>query len=273
MTQRPALVVLGMHRSGTSALTRVLSLHGLATSRGEMGARPDNPRGFWEPPAVQQFNDRILAAIGSSWDDPGLLPRPLLPMRTLAAARREARAILRREFPGDAPFVLKEPRMARLMAIWRPALISAGVAPRIVLPIRNPLEVAQSLERRNGMALQAALRLWLGHVLAAEHDTRGLPRAVLHYDRLMRDWRSAVAPALRLLPEPAAFRPDRAAVEDFLTGSLRHHAVTTAALLRDARVPPTIKQVYAEFRRMPLSRRLHAGLLDAAARRLAEGSL
>ncbi|MBU8542194.1 MULTISPECIES: sulfotransferase family protein [Roseomonadaceae] len=243
---RPAVLVLGMHRSGTSALTRVLSLHGLALPARLVGARSDNPRGFWESAEVAALNDRILAAMGSSYGDPRPLPRGLLPPERLEGFITEAAELLGAEFPGEAPFVLKDPRICRLLGIWLPALVRFGTAPLALIPVRNPLEVARSLERREAMPKRRALLLWLSHVLAAERDSRALPRAVAHYDDLLRDWRGYLA---RL---GAPVRPEATPATDaFLTPALRHHEATTDMLLRDAEVPAQVKRLYAELRRAP----------------------
>lgn len=265
MADRVALLVLGMHRSGSSALTRLLSLHGLALPASLMAPREDNPRGFWEPASVQQFDDRVLAELGCAWDDPRPLPWHSLPPARLEALRDEAARIVAADY-GTAPLiVMKEPRMARLMPIWRPALAGLGIAMRVALPLRNPLEVAASLAARNGTTKPAALALWLGHVLAAERDSRGLPRAVVQYDLLLADWRAALAPVLALLPGHAP--PDGTAIGAFLSSALRHQFASTDTLLRDAEVPAGVKLAYAELRRHPGGGAIDGDLLDLLARR------
>jgi hypothetical protein len=258
-----------MHRSGTSAVTRMLALHGLALPKRLLEGRSDNPLGFWESQAAQQFDDRVLAELGSAWDDPRPLAWPRLSPARLAALREEAAAILVEEYGAAPLLVMKEPRMARLMPVWRPALAMAGLAPRVVMPVRNPLEVAASLEARNGIGLAEAARLWLGHVLAAERDSRGLPRTVLHYDILLRDWRSAVAPVLGLLPEGLA--PEEEAIEAFLSAEFRHHSAYTDSVLLHPDLPGAVKQAYAELRRQPSPDGIDEALMDLVATRFAEG--
>jgi hypothetical protein len=269
---RTALLVLGMHRSGTSALARVLGLHGLQLPAASAGPRADNPTGFWEPSAVQQLNDRILAALGMSWQDPRPLPRPMADQKQVMAWQAEAVKALATQFPGEAPAVVKDPRMARLSRFWRAAFVARAVAPRVVLAIRNPLEVAASLQARDGIGMEEAMRLWLGHVLEAERGTRGLPRCVVHYDRLLRDWRRAVAPALKLLPEEVAVEADAAAIDGFLAPALRHHAVSVDVLLTHPAVPAAVKLAYAEFRRHPGRGPIDEELLDLLHRRFIEGT-
>lgn len=255
---RSALMVLGMHRSGTSALTRVLSLHGPALPGDLMAGRADNPRGFFESRGMVALDDRMLAALGSAWDD----ARPFAPdaAAVLAGFVPDCVALLRDQVPAEAAFILKDPRACRLLPAWLPALEAVAARPFAVIAVRNPLEVAASLATRDGMAKRDAMRLWLSHVVAAERDTRGLDRVVVHYDDLLRDWRGVVARVgLRVRGEASA------ATEGFLAGALRHHGRGTDDLLRDAAVPAVVKRAYAELRRAPGEEGLDPAVFDAAA--------
>ena len=66
---RKAILVLGMHRSGTSALTRVLNLYGAALPRRMIPPNPNNEKGYWEPKVIVRIHDELLSAAGSRWDD------------------------------------------------------------------------------------------------------------------------------------------------------------------------------------------------------------
>ena len=104
--------------------------------------------------------------------------------------------------------MLKDPRICRFVPLWRAVLGRLGVAPKVVVPLRHPLEVAGSLARRDGMPEDEALLLWLRHCLEAEAATRGLPRSFLRYDDLVADWRPAVDRlAHGLSPRLAESRP------------------------------------------------------------------
>ncbi|MBU8537757.1 sulfotransferase family protein [Falsiroseomonas tokyonensis] len=253
-----------MHRSGTSALTRVLSLHGLSLPARVMKPARDNPRGFWESAEVAALDDRILAAAGSRYDDPRPLPPGLLPPDALEPFVAEAVELLATEFPGPEPFVLKDPRICRLLPVWLPALARFGATPLALLPVRNPLEVARSLEVREKMPKPRALALWLSHVLAAEAGSRDLPRTVLHYDDLLRDWRGCLAHLGMPVRRETALE-----TVAFLTPALRHHEAGTETLLRDPDVPAAVKRVYAELRRAPAETGLDPEPFDAAAAWLA----
>ena len=221
-TARQVLLVLGMHRSGTSAVAGLLACLGGTMARTPVQPDADNLRGYWEPLPVVELNERLLAEAGSGWDDWGRLD----PDRLAATAVDAMVARFVDEF-GDATLaVLKDPRMCRLMPPWRAAFARLGAAPSVVLPLRHPLEVARSLAGRDGMPLAEGLLLWLRHVLDAEHDSRGLPRSFLRYEDLVAGWRPVVDRLGAELGLAWPVRPDAAApaVEAFLSAGLRHHA-------------------------------------------------
>ncbi len=186
---KTALVVLGMHRSGTSSVAGALTHLGAAAPRTLMEPAADNPRGFWESNVVMALNDELLGEAGSSWHDWRRLPRP---PRT-EAVRDRIVAALRGEFGDADTVVLKDPRMCRLFPAWRAALETAGYRPLIVTPLRTPSEVAASLQARNPLSREQGLRLWLRHVLDAEVASRGLSRHFMRWSSFMTDWRAEVA--------------------------------------------------------------------------------
>lgn len=229
---RQVLLVLGMHRSGTSATAGLLAKLGARMARNPIRADTHNARGYWEPEPLVSLHNRLLAEAGSAWNDWGRLDHD----QWGATAVEELAAAFTAEF-GDAPLaVLKDPRICRFAPLWLAVLDRLGVAPKVVVTLRHPLEVARSLARRDGMPEDEALLLWLRHCLEAEHATRGVLRSFLRYDDLVTDWRAAadrLADELRLRwPVP----PDAAApaIDDFLSGDMRHHDAGSARDLATA---------------------------------------
>lgn len=182
---RVAVVVLGMHRSGTSAMTRVFSLLGCGLPATLMPGRKGNEAGHWESEAICAFNDAALESAGCGWADWGAVRAGWYGAPTYADWLARARALIRQEFGQDALFVMKDPRLCRLAPLWLQALAREQVAARVVLTLRHPWEVACSLERRDGMGAARAHLLWLAHMLEAERASRGMVRMVCGYDRLM----------------------------------------------------------------------------------------
>lgn len=230
---RYCVLVVGMHRSGTSALTRMFSLLGCDLPKTIMGGNETNETGHWESTPICRLNDRILESAGTSWDDwqainPGWFRSP-----RAAQFRDEALALLREEFGESRLFVFKDPRLCRLAPFWLDVLEAAGVRPLVVTPVRNPLEVAASLEKRNGFDPSIGLLMWLRHVLDAEAATRGLPRYFTSYDRLLAGWGRLAADAAEALGMSWPRQSERTAIEieTFLSDRLRHHRAAPEAVV------------------------------------------
>ena len=185
---RTCIFVLGMHRSGTSALARILNLLGCDMPRVLMPASPSNPHGHWESSTIMHLNDAILASGGSSWNDwlrfnPSWYSSPVYPHFL-----EQGKAAIQQEFGNSSLFVLKDPRSVKLVQFWRDVFQSEGITPKVVIPVRNPAEVAASLHCRDSMPVPLVHLIWLRHVLDAEHDSRDLARAFSTYEELLDEW-------------------------------------------------------------------------------------
>lgn len=183
-------IVLGMHRSGTSALARVLGLMGCHVGREDELAPADehNPKGYWEREDVWALDERILAAAGASWHDVGGFDIERLDGATRDALTQAARAVIA-ELDAQRPWAIKDPRLCLTFPLWRPLL----ALPVCVLVQRDPLEVARSLARRDGFPLAAGIALWERHTRDALRHSAGLPRVQVHYEQLCAEPAATVA--------------------------------------------------------------------------------
>lgn len=223
--RRQALVVAGMHRSGTSAMARLLSLSGAALPERVMDPGPDNPLGYWEPWEMVALDDEILAAIDSRWDDVFALKGNQRALASRTAFLGKAQAFLTHNFgTRDLP-VMKDPRSSVLTGFWREALDQSGLDPTYVIMVRHPLEVADSLLARNGFPREKSLLLWASYMLAVERDTRGASRLFVSYSDMLGDWRGVLDRVEKTLGRPLPRRTPAAGVEieRFLSKSHRHH--------------------------------------------------
>ncbi len=228
-TKPVALFVLGFGRSGTSALTRVLSLCGAALPTGLLGATSENPRGHWEPRAAIHLNEVILRRHGSSGYDLSLRMQQegALDAKENAAYIAKIKAFLT-TLPAAPLVVIKEPKLTAVSVLWFEAARVAGVDIAAVIAVRHPQEVIGSLERR--AARQHYVRSspelvsawWLKYTLLAERDTRGVPRVFVEYANLLEDWRREVKRISAALEIDLSTRYE-GAIEEFLTPDLRHH--------------------------------------------------
>jgi hypothetical protein len=221
--QRTAYLVLGMHRSGTSALANVLALAGADLPREIMPADSHNARGYFEPWRIAVFNDRRLAAAGTAWDDP--FAALATPPADEATWREEARSLFRAQFGRRRRPLLKDPRVTVLWDLWRPVLEAEGLALRVLIPVRSPLAVAGSLAARDGFPLRKSVMVWCAYMLAAEAASRDLSRAFVDYDALLEDWRPGLAAAEAQLGEPLPALTAAASrkIDAFLTAELRRN--------------------------------------------------
>jgi hypothetical protein len=227
---RIGILVLGMHRSGTSALTWLLGQLGATLPADAIAATGDNARGYWESQALVRADDQLLRVARSSWFDPRPLDLSRLPADGLRSRKMRIAEAVRSAW-GDAPMLaVKDPRQCRFVPLVAEVLEREGIQPRAVLMLRSPAEIAHSLAARDGTTPAYAHPLWLRHMIDAERATRAMPRTVIAYEGLLSDWRSAVERLARLIgAEPAA--ADAARIEAFLDPALRHHRVIEPAAL------------------------------------------
>jgi hypothetical protein len=231
-TARTALVVAGMHRSGTSAMSRLLSLAGGALPGNIIQPGPDNPTGFWEPADMVGLNDRILASVGSRWDDVfGHRVGPAVWERR-ADFIDEARAFVADGYADAPAAVLKDPRASLIIRFWDEALKAEGRRPVYVIMVRHPLEVAASIMARGDASEAAAVMAWAAYMLSVERDTRGLSRLFVDYDDLLTDWRAVLARVQAASADALPPLKPRAQseIDGFLSPDQRHHRAGEADL-------------------------------------------
>ena len=230
------IAITGMHRSGTSMITRGLHESGLHLIGGSadalLEAADDNPEGFWENKAIVACNDDLLEAAGGSWDNP---PK-LLPMAVddprLAEVVEPATAALA-GLAENERWGFKDPRLCLTAAFWldlQPDL-------RFVICVRNPLEVALSLKRRNQNSYSLGLALWERYYQSVLELVPADRRVVTHYDTYFLD----PAGELRRICDFAGLD----AAELDVRADLRHHDVGVS--LDEANLGSGLRELYARL--------------------------
>lgn len=216
------LIVLGMHRSGTSATMGVLKNLGVETGSNFMEPRVWNPKGNFELLNLYEINERILSRLDSSWDSPCLLPENWWD-DGFDEIKKDSINLLKNF---DAEIIgMKDPRLCRVLPVWKEAIRSAGAKPYFVIPLRHPLETAASLNARNKFSQEKSLLLWMLYMLDAEYYSRNLPRVFIMYEDLFKNISSVVD---RISAEldikfPRSFEEARGDIERFLDRGLKHH--------------------------------------------------
>jgi glycosyltransferase involved in cell wall biosynthesis len=245
--RRPkAVVVIGMHRSGTSALARVLNLLGCALPSKLNGANYGNEQGHWEAEDVNRVNDEIFASAGSSWNDWGPMNQDWVGSDLRASMLDKIAGVVEDHVALGPQFVMKDPRASRLADLWIEALEASKVEPLVVLSLRNPAEVVASLETRDLMSRDYGQLLWLRYTLDAEHFSRGTRRVVYRYQNLLENWHDETQRIKDALDVkfPRNSSKTHLEIEEFLNAKHQHHSVSDGSFLRDSAFSVWVRECY-----------------------------
>jgi hypothetical protein len=224
----------------------VINALGAAGPKTPLPSHAANPRGFFESAPLALAHDELLASVGSSWLD----WRQLNPQRINSEAtepyRQKIKQLLIDEFGDEPLIVVKDPRTCRFVPFMSSILDEMDVSPVALLPVRNPLEVAYSLHRRDKMALPKSLLLWLRHVLEAEYHSRHMPRYILSYEGFLADWRKHMDRAVEKtgVVWPAQTDHSDARIKQFLTTDLYHERSTPEDMRNHPDVTSLVRETY-----------------------------
>lgn len=178
-------IVLGMYRSGTSALTGCLNLLGMDLGERVMEATTGNPCGSFENIDINAIHERLFSDLGHAWDMVGELPKNWLLSAAAKSAASDLEHILATQFMGKRAWAIKDPRMCRLLPLWNDLFRKMGLKPNYILMVRNPIEVAYSLHKRDDMDFNKACLLWITHNMEAMYGMMQSSYVVSTYDQLV----------------------------------------------------------------------------------------
>jgi len=216
----PFVVVLGMHRSGTSLCSHILGRLGIAMAD-QPEAQPSNPKGQWERPEIVDRHDRILALFGRGY----LTPLHDLPLPSgwwldpaVGEIRREIVSFLEQKLVAGAPFGFKDPRTARLLPLWHQIFDELRLDPKIILCVRSPAQVARSLEERDGLPSDLGEHRWFVYTAEILRHLRNFATCVIEYEAWFDDAADNLDKLSRFLGLPA--QPEFATAIAELTAAL-----------------------------------------------------
>ena len=257
MPSSRAVLVLGMHRSGTSALARGLQMLGVYLGNDFISPKPDNPTGYWEDRNIYEINERLLAVFGLKWEEVALIDDARWDEPAVDALRTEAIAYLKSQFVNHPLWGFKDPRTIRVLPFWHSALRSLEVDESYLLVIRNPRSVANSLIRRHGMDAVTAHLLWLAYVVPNLSLIANRPFIVADYDLVMASPRQELERIAKGLKIPLS-DSSKAGIEqfacDFLDPNLRHSFFNVSDFELDLNLPPLTREAYLWLRSLATDR-------------------
>ena len=194
-TRRSLVLVVGSGRSGTSLFSELLHRLGYHVPEPQVEADPSNPRGFAESRWVVDFHTGLLKKARVQTAD--ARPDAWAETATVVGddAEDQARSFLRKQFRASEHVLIKDPRLAWFLPLWRRVADELGVTPRFVTMLRHPAAVLESKGRFYGDWQGDISRAagWLNVMLYTERATREGLRAFVRYDDLLADWTRVVA--------------------------------------------------------------------------------
>ena len=220
-----AVCVIGMHRSGTSAVARGVNALSVDLGNNFFDLQADNPTGYWEDKTIVGINQQMLEELQLKWDDSTPIASERFMHHRIRLLRLKAVRYLNENFMSRPLWGFKDPRTIRLLPFWVAALRDCSAAAAYVVAIRHPRSVAASLFRRQEITPAKADRLWLAHNGPFLHELRDKPLVVVDYDLLMREPHAQLERIARSLGLPlhdAGAREMERFASDFLDERLRH---------------------------------------------------
>ncbi|MFK8068050.1 MAG: rhamnan synthesis F family protein [Gammaproteobacteria bacterium] len=180
------IVVLGMHRSGTSALARGLEVLDIELGDNlQPGMADVNEKGFFEDNDIVSINEELFINLQHDWSSLKTINWELIDTKSLNSIKLRATNLLEEKVQRVEMFAIKDPRTSILLPFWQEIFSDLKLNVKYLIAIRNPLSVAASLYRRDGFSKEKSAYLWAKYLLEAIQETRGLPRVIVDYDNLM----------------------------------------------------------------------------------------
>jgi hypothetical protein len=251
MPSSRAVLILGMHRSGTSALARGVQMLGVYLGNNFLSPRLDNPTGYWEDKNICQFNERLLAIFGLKWEDAALIDDARWHEPEVEALLADVVDYLGSTLATHPLWGFKDPRTIRLLPFWRSVLHHLEAEECYLVVIRNPRSVAVSLSQRQGMDSETAHLLWLTYTVPNLGEIANRPFIVADYDIVMADPRRQLERIARGLKIPLD-DTNEAAIEDFasnfLDPNLRHSFFNASDFDTSPNLRPLTREAYLWLR-------------------------
>lgn len=247
LSQQVVVVVLGMHRSGTSAITRSLQTAGIQLGDQLMAPAANNEKGFYEDLDIVALNEEMLRVTGRKWDSLEPLQEVDADLLCRKGYLLRAVSLLRDKLGDEQAFGFKDPRTARLLPFWQRVFASVDFSVRYVMAYRNPLSVVRSLERRDGFASTKSFLLTADYLLGCLSLAQDNQLLMIDYDCLVSKPRAELERLSVYLDVPLDEQAVSDFCEDFLSKDLRHSRFQPDDLQLDVSAVALLKEIHASI--------------------------
>ncbi|QLC22275.1 hypothetical protein HFP51_08860 [Parasphingopyxis sp. CP4] len=252
MPTKDLILVIGMHRTGSSIITCGVQALGIDLGDNLMPpAENNNSKGFFEDLDLNAINEALLGEIGAKWHHLSWIDETAL--RTgeqFADLRTKAAILLTSKFENCQSFAFKDPRTAVFLPFWLQVCDQIAAEPHFIIGVRNPLECAQSLHNRDGFHLVRGVLLWAKHMIDAIRWTQDHHQLCVGYQQMLSSPETElqrIADWLDLSPDPGRPSAIDEYRDDFLDQRLRRHDSSAAELARSIMVPPFVAELYQQL--------------------------
>lgn len=238
------ICILGMHRSGTSTISRAFNLLGyyLGEDKDVINASPENPKGFWENYEIVCIHQELLHALNLDWDSDKVINKETLQSPLISPYRDKLKSFILNKLALHKQWMWKDPRTCILMPLWTEILKEICAAVVCVFVVRNPIDVAQSLVARNNFSTEKAYRLWLMHNLSALNNVLNVKTVFISYESFLKNWKIELKRSVGLLDIPWTGEEDNLfhKMNDFIDPSLQHNST----MVNLNSVPIHVRELY-----------------------------
>lgn len=246
MEQKRLIVVLGMHRCGTSAITRGLQVLGVHLGNRLMPLDAgNNDKGFWEDIDINALNVEMLSALNNDWHHLSLIKQEDFEVLKRDGFFLRAAELVQQKTVNAPLYGFKDPRISKLLPFWKEVFNYCNYDVSYILAVRHPISVALSLAKRNGIDMEKSHLLWLIHLIKSLSGITGSNYIVVDYDNLMQNAGhelNRIADKFHLKIDYSEFENYKSA---FLDEGLRHTRFTYNDLMTHERSFDLLKDVYA----------------------------
>ena len=247
MKRTQAILITGMHRSGTSAITRSVNFLGPYIGQDTNFVTPldDNPTGYWERNDILELNELIFENYRKTWDCATPFPENWHRSQEIEPIKSKLISIFKKQFLDHEIWAVKDPRISILLPLWKDVLNEMGVKFSVIIALRNPIDVSASLEKRNGFPINKTFGIWFNYNIHAIKLCRGIPYTLVHYDKLIDSWESTIKTmAFDVgLPWPADTESVKKNMDSFIHPDLRHSNSGVGRLM-EINAPKPVIELY-----------------------------
>ena len=220
------IIVLGMHRSGTSVCAGILNLLGVDLGQNMLATQYDNPQGYFENSQIWRINENIFKSFHLTWDDATFLPEKWWESPCIAHLYQDALNVLSIEFVNSRLFAIKDPRLCRTLPFWQIVFNQFNIKQHYIIPLRHPLEIAHSLKTRNSFSTEKSLIIWMMYMLEAEYYTRDNARVFYSFDDLVNNANITMQRIFNTLnlKQPLEYEHINDKIDQYITPQEKHHS-------------------------------------------------